>query len=138
MVSGLVAGLVGITPAAGFVNPVGALFIGLITGAVCYVGSTYVKNYFKYDDSLDSFGVHGIGGFTGAILTALFADAAINPLGKDASWLTQLLGLVVVIAWTAVASFVILMICKYTTGLRVDDEQEIEGLDMSQHGEALH
>lgn len=138
MVSGIVAGLVGITPAAGFVNPNGALFIGLITGAVCYIGSTYVKNLFKYDDSLDFFGVHGIGGFTGAVLTALFVDININSAGKGASVLTQLIGLFAVILWSGLISFAILMVCKYTTGLRVDEDQEIEGLDMSQHGEALH
>ncbi|ESQ77268.1 ammonium transporter [Asticcacaulis sp. AC402] len=138
LVSGLVAGLVAITPAAGFVNPTGALAIGLFGGVACYFASTYVKNMFKYDDSLDAFGVHGVGGFVGAILTAVFADESINALGKDATVLKQFLGLVVVIAWSAVFTFLILMICKYTTGLRVTDEEEIEGLDMSQHGETLH
>jgi Amt family ammonium transporter len=138
MISGMVAGLVAITPAAGFVNPTGALLIGLITGPICYVATTYVKNMFKYDDSLDAFGVHAVGGFFGALLTAVFADPAINPAGKGASVITQLGGLVAVIVWSAVVTFVILMICKYTTGLRVTEEEEIEGLDMSQHGESLH
>ncbi|ESQ93118.1 ammonia channel protein [Asticcacaulis sp. AC460] len=138
LVSGLVVGLVAITPAAGFVNPTGALAIGLIAGPICYIASTYVKNMFKYDDSLDAFGVHGVGGFVGAILTAVFADPSINALGKDASVLKQFVGLVAVIGWSAVLTFVILMVCKYTTGLRVTDEEEIEGLDMSQHGETLH
>ncbi len=141
MISGMVAGLVAITPAAGFVSPGGAMVIGLAGGVVCYVGATYIKNMFKYDDSLDAFGVHAIGGFTGALLTAVFADKNINPgaiaaanpnIGK------QLLGLVCVIVWSAVVTFVIVMICKYTTGLRVAEDEEIEGLDMSQHGEALH
>ncbi len=138
MISGMVAGLVAITPAAGFVNPTGALLIGLITGPICYVATTYVKNMFKYDDSLDAFGVHAVGGFFGALLTAVFADPAINAAGKDASWFKQLGGLVAVIGWSAVVTFAILMVCKYTTGLRVTEEEEIEGLDMSQHGESLH
>ncbi|MGZ3297846.1 MAG: ammonium transporter [Asticcacaulis sp.] len=138
MVSGMVAGLVAITPAAGFVNPGGALLIGLAGGVVCYVGATYIKNMFKYDDSLDAFGVHGIGGFTGAVLTAVFADKSINPAGAGASVVKQLIGLGCVIAWSAALTFAILMICKYTTGLRVAEDEEIEGLDMSQHGEALH
>ena len=138
MVSGMVAGLVAITPAAGFVNPVGALLIGLITGPLCYLSTTYVKNMFRYDDSLDAFGVHAVGGFIGALLTAVFADTTINSAGAGANVLKQLGGLVAVIGWSAVVTFVILMICKYTTGLRVTDEEEIEGLDMSQHGESLH
>jgi Amt family ammonium transporter len=138
MVSGVIAGLVAITPAAGFVTPGGALLIGLITGPVCYLGSTYVKNMFRYDDSLDAFGVHAVGGFTGALLTAVFANTDINPAGAGASVLKQLLGLVVVIGWSAVITFLILMACKYTTGLRVTEEEEIEGLDQSQHGETLH
>ena len=138
MVSGMVVGLVAITPAAGFVNPGGALAIGLIAGPICYIASTYVKNMFKYDDSLDTFGVHGVGGFTGAVLTAVFADKTINPLGAGASVVKQLIGLGSVIAWSAIVTFGILMVCKYTTGLRVTDEEEIEGLDMSQHGETLH
>ena len=138
MVSGLIAGLVAITPAAGFVTPGGALLMGLITGPICYLGSTYVKNMFRYDDSLDAFGVHAVGGFTGALLTAVFANTDINPAGAGASVLKQLLGLVVVIGWSAVITFLILMVCKYTTGLRVTEEEEIEGLDQSQHGETLH
>jgi Amt family ammonium transporter len=138
MVSGMVAGLVAITPAAGFVNPVGGMLIGLITGPLCYLSTTYVKNMFRYDDSLDAFGVHAVGGFVGALLTAVFADTAINSAGAGANVLKQLGGLVAVIGWSAVVTFIILMICKYTTGLRVTDEEEIEGLDMSQHGESLH
>ena len=140
LVSGMVVGLVAITPAAGFVNPTGALFIGLIGGVVCYVASTYVKNMFKYDDSLDTFGVHGVGGFTGAVLTAVFVDKTINTsaAAASASVLKQLEGLACVIAWSAAVTFLILMVCKYTTGLRVSEEEEIEGLDTSQHGETLH
>ncbi|MBW8734730.1 MAG: ammonium transporter, partial [Asticcacaulis sp.] len=138
MVSGMVAGLVAITPAAGFVDPTGALLIGLITGPLCYVSTTYVKNMFRYDDSLDAFGVHAVGGFFGALLTAVFANPAINSLASGASLFKQFIGLLAVIGWSAVVTFLILMVCKYTTGLRVTDEEEIEGLDMSQHGESLH
>jgi ammonium transporter, Amt family len=138
MVSGLVAGLVAITPAAGFVDPSGALAIGFLGGLGCYFAATFIKNLFKYDDSLDAFGVHGVGGFIGALLTAVFAREAINPLGKDASVWVQFLGLVFVIGWSGIMTFIILMVCKYTTGLRVNEEQEIEGLDATQHGETLH
>jgi Amt family ammonium transporter len=138
LASGAVAGLVAITPASGFVNPTGALIIGLVAGVVCYAGAVWLKRALKYDDSLDAFGVHGIGGVAGALLTGVLADPAINALGKDHSLLTQAQGVVATIAWTAVATFVILMICKFTTGLRVDEEGEVEGLDMALHGEALH
>jgi Amt family ammonium transporter len=138
MISGIVAGLVAITPAAGFVDPKGALAIGFIGGIACFFGATALKKAFKYDDSLDAFGVHGVGGLVGAVLTAVFANQSINALAKDATVLKQVLGLVVVIGWSAVVTFLILMICKFTTGLRVDEEQEIEGLDATQHGETQH
>ena len=138
LASGAVGGLVAITPAAGFVNPQGALIIGLVAGVVCYAGAVWIKRIFKYDDSLDAFGVHGIGGIAGALLTGVLADPAINALGKDHSLITQAKGVVVTIGWTALATFVILMICKFTTGLRVSDEGEVEGLDLALHGEALH
>jgi Amt family ammonium transporter len=138
MASGAVAGLVAVTPASGFVNPMGALIIGLVAGAGCYASAVWMKRAFKYDDSLDAFGVHGIGGLIGALLTGVFADAAINPLGKTHSILTQAYGCIGTIAWSGVVTFVILMVCKYTTGLRVSEEAEVEGLDMALHGEALH
>jgi ammonium transporter, Amt family len=138
LASGAVAGLVAITPAAGFVNPQGALIIGIVAGAGCYAGAVWLKRALKYDDSLDAFGVHGIGGIIGALLTGLLADAAVNSLGKDASVLKQLFGIAVTIAWTGVGTFAILWICKVTTGLRVTREQESEGLDYALHGEALH
>ena len=138
LASGAVAGLVAITPAAGFVNPQGALIIGLIAGVVCYGGAVWLKKALKYDDSLDAFGVHGIGGIAGALLTGLLADPAINSLGKDHSVMTQLKGIAVTIGWTAIATLVILYICKFTTGLRVSEEGEVEGLDLALHGEALH
>jgi Amt family ammonium transporter len=138
LASGAVAGLVAITPASGFVNPQGALIVGLVAGVVCYAGAVWIKKLFKYDDSLDAFGVHGIGGIAGALLTGVLADAAINPLGKDASLMKQIIGVSVTIGWTAVATFVILMICKFTTGLRVSEEGEVEGLDLALHGESMH
>jgi Amt family ammonium transporter len=138
LASGAVAGLVAITPAAGFVNPQGALIIGLLAGAVCYAGAVWLKKIFKYDDSLDAFGVHGIGGIAGALLTGVLADPTINALGKDHSIITQAKGVLVTIGWTAVATVVILYICKFTTGLRVSEEAEVEGLDLALHGEALH
>ena len=138
LLSGLVAGLVGITPAAGLVDPKGAFIIGLVAGPACYGGAVWLKRAFKYDDSLDAFGVHGVGGIVGALLTGLLATAAINPAAAGANLLNQAIGLVAVIAWSAVGTFAILMICKFTTGLRVPKEEEIEGLDYTQHGETIH
>jgi Amt family ammonium transporter len=144
MLSGAVAGLVAITPAAGFVDPSGALYIGLIAGFVCYAGAVWLKHAFGYDDSLDAFGVHGVGGAAGAILTGVFALSSINSLGKGAidgnpgQILTQIQGILIAGIYCAIATFVILMIVKYTIGLRVTKEEEIEGLDLTQHGERLH
>ncbi|RZJ43640.1 MAG: ammonium transporter [Brevundimonas sp.] len=138
MLSGIVAGLVGITPAAGLVDPKGAFFIGILSGPACYAGAVWLKRALKYDDSLDAFGVHGVGGIVGAILTGVFATAVINPAGENASLLNQIIGLAAVIAWSGIGTFIILMICKYTVGLRVPKEEEIEGLDYTQHGETIH
>jgi len=138
LASGAVAGLVAITPASGFVNPQGALIIGLAAGAGCYIGAVWIKKLFKYDDSLDAFGVHGIGGVIGALLTGVLADAAINPVGMAHSIVTQAKGVGVTIVYTAVMTLVILVICKFTTGLVVTEEEEVEGLDSVLHGEALH
>jgi Amt family ammonium transporter len=144
MLSGAVAGLVAVTPAAGFVDPSGALWIGLIAGAVCYAGAVWLKHKLGYDDSLDAFGVHGIGGAVGAVLTGVFALSSINSLGKGAIdgnpgqiW-TQIEGILIAGAYCAIATFVILMIVKLTVGLRVTKEEEIEGLDLTQHGERIH
>jgi Amt family ammonium transporter len=149
-ISGCVAGLVAITPASGFVKPFPALFIGLCAGVVCYLMVTRVKAKFGYDDSLDAFGVHGAGGTLGALLTGVFATSAVNEGLKDAAGRTMPLGLVdgngaqvlnqfiaCAIAWVLaiVGSLVILKICDLTVGLRVSKTQEIEGLDVSQHGE---
>jgi Amt family ammonium transporter len=137
LVSGAVAGLVAVTPAAGFVNPTGAFATGIAAGILCYFAAVRLKHAFGYDDSLDAFGVHGIGGIVGALLTGLLADPAINPLGKDASVVTQLYGIIFTIVWTALVSLIILYILKATIGLRPSTQEEIEGLDLSQHGEVV-
>ncbi len=149
-ISGCVAGLVAITPASGFVQPFPALLIGLCAGVFCYLMVVVVKNKFGYDDSLDAFGVHGSGGTLGAILTGVFATSAVNDGLKDAAGHTLPLGLVdgkagqvlnqVIgcgIAWVLaiVGTLVILKICDLTVGLRVSREQEMQGLDLSMHGE---
>jgi Amt family ammonium transporter len=138
ILSGIVAGLVAITPAAGFVNPTGALIIGLIAGPFCYTSAVWVKRLLGYDDSLDAFGIHGAGGFLGAILTAVFADPSINPLAEGASVGAQFMGLVFTILWSAIGTFIILVICKFTTGLRVSEADEEAGLDSALHDEVHH
>jgi len=138
LASGAVAGLVAVTPASGFVNPTGAAIIGLVAGVGCYASAVWMKKLLKYDDSLDAFGVHGVGGLIGALLTGIFADASINVLGKSHSILTQAYGCVFTIVWSGILTFIILMICKLTTGLRMDEEAEVEGMDLALHGEALH
>ena len=141
LLSGVVGGLVAITPAAGFVDPKGAFFIGLIGGPACYAGAVWLKHALKYDDSLDAFGVHGVGGIVGivgALLTGVFATTTVNALSDGATVWKQAVGLVGVIAWSAAGTFVVLMICKFTTGLRVTKDEEVEGLDYTQHGEAIH
>ncbi len=145
-ISGAVAGLVAITPAAGFVSPMSALAIGLIAGAFCFFMVVKVKSWFGYDDSLDAFGVHGAGGTIGALLTGLFASSAINPIfgaGKATGFLegnfrqlgNQAVG--VAIAWglSLVGTLLILLIVDKLIGLRVSEEAERTGLDLSQHGE---
>ena len=145
IVSGAVAGLVAITPAAGFVDPMGALFMGLIAGVICFWGATGLKKMMGYDDSLDAFGVHGVGGFVGAILTGVFAVEAIGGEGKSGliegnagQVLTQLIGCVATIVWCAVATFIILKVIDVIMGLRVPEEVEVEGLDINLHGETVH
>ena len=150
-ISGAVAGLVAITPAAGFVQPMSALAIGAIAGIVCYFMVVKVKSWFGYDDSLDAFGVHGAGGTLGAMLTGVFASSAINPIFKDAktgatlpsgviegNWhqlFNQFMG--VAIAWVVsiVGTLILLKVVDLTIGLRVSREHEVEGLDVTQHGE---
>jgi ammonium transporter, Amt family len=137
ILSGAVAGLVAITPAAGFVNPTGALIIGLIAGVGCYIAAVHVKRAIGYDDSLDVFGVHGVGGIIGAILTGVFADASINSLSEGASVANQFYGVIVTVVYTAVVSAIILFVIKAIIGLRPTAAQEEEGLDISLHGETV-
>ena len=145
IISGAVAGLVAITPASGFVNPMGSLVIGIVAGLVCFWAATSLKKALGYDDSLDAFGVHGIGGFAGAILTGVFAVEAIGGEGKKGlidgnpgQVLTQLWGCLVCIAWCAIATFIILKVVDALIGLRVTSEEEVEGLDINLHGETVH
>ncbi|MEO8657691.1 MAG: ammonium transporter [Bryobacteraceae bacterium] len=149
-ISGAVAGLVAITPAAGFVKPMHALAIGFAAGIVCYLMVGVVKHKFRYDDTLDAFGVHGAGGTLGAILTGVFATNAVNDALKDAAGKPQALGWIdghagqvvnqaigVAIAWAIaiVGTLLILKVCDMVVGIRVDPDQETQGLDLSMHGE---
>jgi Amt family ammonium transporter len=144
-ISGAVAGLVAITPASGFVKPFPAMLIGAAAGAFCYFMVSAVKRAFGYDDALDAFGVHGAGGTLGAILTGVFATKAINDVwnGKAMGWvdgnaaqvLNQVAGCAVAWVLAAAGTWVILKICDAVTGIRASDEHEIEGLDLSMHGE---
>ncbi|WP_425451609.1 ammonium transporter [Crenobacter cavernae] len=133
--SGAVAGLVAITPAAGFVDAQGALAIGLIAGVVCYWGATGLKHMLGYDDSLDAFGVHGVGGIVGALLTGVFAVKDIG--GVEGSLAVQALGVGVTVVYCAVVTFAILKLVDVVIGLRVDEEKEREGLDLVLHGERV-
>ncbi|MBI3670980.1 MAG: ammonium transporter, partial [Acidobacteria bacterium] len=149
-ISGSVAGLVAITPASGFVGPASAILIGLVAGAFCYIMVARVKARFGYDDSLDAFGVHGAGGTIGSLLTGLLASQAVNPIFKDAQGNALAVGLLdgnarqvwyqfigVVVAWAlaVVGTLLILKLVDLLIGLRVPEEHEIQGLDVSQHGE---
>jgi len=133
--SGAVAGLVAITPASGFVGPTPAVIIGLIAGVVCFIAATSLKHVLGYDDSLDAFGVHGIGGIVGALLTGVFVSKEIS--GMDGSFFIQLKGVAVTVIYGFSASFVILFLIDKTLGLRVAEDQEREGLDISLHGESV-
>jgi len=148
-ITGAVAGLVVITPASGFVGPMAALIMGAIGGVVCFFGATVVKHLFGYDDSLDAFGVHGLGGTIGAILTGVFASSVINPLiksdstnyeglmsGNAGQLLNQLLAVIITWVFAAVATYVLLKIVDVLIGLRVTENDEQEGLDITQHGES--
>jgi Amt family ammonium transporter len=141
-VSGAVAGLVAITPACGFVGVSGALVIGLAAGVVCYWGVTGFKSMFRYDDALDVWGVHGFGGILGALLTGVFAlnEVGGHPgllEGAPHQVLLQAEGIVVTLLYSGIVSFIILKLIDLTMGLRVSKEDEIEGLDITQHGEKL-
>src|SRR5271166_2858891 len=149
-ISGAVAGLVAITPAAGFVSPMSAVAIGLAAGIFCFLMVTKVKSMFRYDDSLDAFGVHGAGGTLGALLTGIFASSAVNPILKDmqgrtlpsgllegnaGQLLNQLAGVAIAWALAIVGTVAILKLVDLTMGLRVPEDHEMQGLDLSQHGE---
>ncbi|KXV13043.1 ammonia channel protein [Caballeronia megalochromosomata] len=133
IISGAVAGLVAVTPASGFVGVTGAIVIGIVAGVVCFWSATWLKHKFNYDDSLDAFGVHGVGGIIGALLTGVFAVKDIG--GFDGSVLVQAKGVLVTLVYSGVVSFVLLKIIDMTMGLRVTEEQEREGLDVTLHGE---
>jgi Amt family ammonium transporter len=133
--SGAVAGLVAITPASGFVGPTPAVVIGVVAGVVCFLAATSLKSALGYDDSLDAFGVHCIGGIIGALLTGVFASKEIS--GADGSVLTQLWGVGTTLIYGFTVSFIILKVIDMTIGLRVTEEQEREGLDISLHGERI-
>lgn len=135
IVSGAVAGLVAITPAAGFVDAKGALAIGLISGLVCYWSATSLKHMLKYDDSLDAFGVHGVGGLVGAILTGVFAVKEIG--GVEGNVMTQTFGALTTALYCAVVTFILLKLIDLVIGLRVSEEEEREGLDVALHGERI-
>jgi len=148
-ISGAVAGLVAITPAAGFVAPLPALLIGLLAGAFCYLMVTKFKAIFGYDDSLDAFGVHGAGGTIGALLTGICAQAVVNPIfgdgkpvgGFDGNWGqvgNQLVGILTAWVLAILGTIVILKVVDLAVGIRVPEEHEIEGLDITQHGEEAY
>lgn len=142
LVTGAVAGLVAITPASGTAGPMGAIVIGIASGFLCFLGATTVKKAFGYDDSLDAFGVHGIGGFVGAILTGVFASPALGGVGEvEATGIVgqvgkQFIACLITIVYGGIASFVLYKIVDLIVGLRVDDASQTEGLDVTSHNEA--
>jgi len=144
IVTGMVAGLGTITPASGFVGPMGALAIGLSAGVICFLATGYIKRSLKIDDSLDVFPVHGVGGILGTTLTGVFVASSLGGAGlaegvsMGGQVLTQLVGVVATVAWTAIATFVILKVVDVIVGLRVSEEEETDGLDISQHEERAY
>ncbi len=145
MISGAVAGLVAITPASGFVDPMGALIIGITVGIICYISSVWVKKWLGYDDALDTWGVHGVGGAWGAMTTGAFASNAINSSakgwlydGNPHQMLIQFYDVAAVFVYCAIGTFIILKVIDMVVGLRVSAEVEVEGLDINLHGEQVH
>jgi Amt family ammonium transporter len=140
-VTGAVAGLVAITPASGSVGPMGAIAIGFLSGAICFWSATSLKRALGFDDSLDAFGVHGVGGIVGALLTGIFASSSLGGQGfadgvtMGGQFVTQLISVIFTIVWSGVLSFIILKIVDATVGLRVSQEDEVAGLDISLHDE---
>ena len=141
MVTGMVAGLATVTPASGFIGVPGGIILGLAGGYVCYLAVDIIRGKLKLDDSLDVFAVHGVGGILGSLLVAFLATDTFNGLGlaegvsATSQFMVQLYSVVITVIWTAIASYVILKIAQMVGGLRVDEEAEVEGLDLSQHGE---
>ena len=141
MVTGMVAGLATVTPASGFIGVPGGIILGLAGGYVCYLAVDVIRGKLKLDDSLDVFAVHGVGGILGSLLVAFLATDTFNGLGlaegvsAGSQFMVQLYSVAITIIWTAIASYVILKIAQMVGGLRVDEEAEVEGLDLSQHGE---
>ncbi|MDZ7735659.1 MAG: ammonium transporter [Gammaproteobacteria bacterium] len=139
IVTGMVAGLGTITPASGYVGPLGGLLIGVLAGGICYAATQYIKRVLHIDDSLDVFPVHGVGGILGTLLTAVFASAALGGLGLEGSILGQFgvqsVGVLATVIWCGVVSFILLKILDATLGLRVSADEETEGLDTALHGE---
>jgi Amt family ammonium transporter len=149
MISGAVAGLGTITPASGFVMPMHGIIIGVVAGTVCYFACTWLKQKLRYDDSLDVFGVHGVGGLTGTLLAGVFATAAVSAApdtpgisglleGNPHQLVLQLYGIGVTLLWSGVATFVLLKVIQFFLPLRVTNDQEQQGLDITQHGESIH
>jgi len=141
--TGAVAGLVAITPASGFVGPLGSLCIGIAAGILCYWGCTGLKHMLGYDDALDAFGVHAVGGIVGALLTGVFAVEQYGGTaglieGNAMQVVNQIEGIVIVFVYDAIVSLIILKIVDIFIGLRVSDEVEREGLDLALHGETVH
>ena len=139
IVTGMVAGLGTITPASGFVGPVGGLMIGISAGVVCYFATQFIKRGLKIDDSLDVFPVHGVGGMLGTLLTAVFAAESMGGLGLETTigsqLMTQAIGVAATVVWCAIGTYIILKIIDAIIGLRVTAEEETEGLDLVQHDE---
>jgi len=135
--TGTIAGLATVTPAAGVIGPGGALLIGLAGGLTCYFAVNLIRVKLKIDDSLDVFAVHGVGGILGILILPLLSATALGGTG-DGVFMTQLVGTAAVVAWSAIASFVILIILKVTMGLRVSEQEEDIGLDVSLHGESAY
>jgi len=145
IVTGAVAGLVAITPAAGFVSVVPAMIIGLFASMFCYVAVAYIKPKIGYDDSLDAFGVHGIGGIWGALATGLFASKAVNPAGSDGLFFgnphqlyVQAVAVSVTVVYSAIATYIIYRLVDALVGMRVSEKEEAVGLDLSQHHEGAY
>ena len=143
--TGAVAGLVAITPAAGFVTPLSSILIGMLVGIVCYTSVAVIKLKFGYDDSLDAFGVHGVGGTVGALATGLFAQKIINAAGNNglffgnpAQFITQATGVLATMGYAIAVTFILLKVLDASMGLRVEDEEEVIGLDITQHEESAY